>query len=192
MMHLYLRFHPNVLGVRAESCKIELEAMIEIVDAFIRKGNVFIPNATGLFELRERGFGDLKGRKLVLSTYEAFYLIEKGKIQVREKGGKRLELRDLVERFSAGRPEIWIKYLVYRDLRDRGYIVRETKRVHFEVHGKGAVRRLIYIIYEGAEASLKVLRSLLRFAVQQKRDLILAVVDRRTDIVYYSLSTLKI
>jgi tRNA-intron endonuclease len=192
MMHLYLRFHPNVLGVRAESCKIELEAMIEIVDAFIRKGNVFIPNATGLFELRERGFGDLKGRKLVLSPYEAFYLIEKGKIQVREKGGKRLELRDLVERFSAGRPEIWIKYLVYRDLRDRGYIVRETKRVHFEVHGKGAVRRLIYIIYEGAEASLKVLRSLLRFAVQQKRDLILAVVDRRTDIVYYSLSTLKI
>jgi len=80
-----------------------------------------------------------------------------------------------------------MRYLVYRDLRDRGYIVREEKKVDFEIYGKGAVRRLVSIVYEGQEASIKALSRLTSFALQEKKELILAVIDRRTDIVYYTL-----
>jgi tRNA-intron endonuclease len=169
----------------------EQTKVFEPYGARFERGKVFIPNASGLIDLRDRGFGDLRAGKLQLSPYESFYLLEKGRIRVAWKDGEA-QLRDLVDALSATRPDIWIKYLVYRDLRDRGYIVREHGRVDFEVHGKGALRRFISIIYEGGEASLKKLGDLLRHAQSEKKELVLAVVDRRTDIVYYTLTSLKV
>lgn len=156
--------------------------------------SVYIPYKSELMELRDRGFGDLKNSKLFLAPYESFYLVEKQKIRVFAKNTEReLDLRGLVQKFSVGKPKIWIQYLVYRDLRDRGYIVREsTKAFDFDIYGKGPLRRLISIVYEGGEASLKKLGKLLQYSDREKKELILAVLDRRTDIVYYTLSSLKV
>ena len=155
---------------------------------------VYIAYKSELMELRDRGFGDLKNDKLLLTPYESFYLLEKQRIRVFEKKAeKELDLRDLVRKFSVGKPEIWIKYLVYRDLRDRGYIVRESnKAFDFDIYGKGPLRRLISIVYEGGEASLRKLGKLLKYSENEKKELILAVVDRRTDVVYYTLSSLRV
>jgi tRNA-intron endonuclease len=155
---------------------------------------VYIPYKSELMELRDRGFGDLKNGKLSFTPYESFYLIEKQRIRVFDKKTEEeLTLRDVVKRLSVGKPEIWIKYLVYRDLRDRGYIVRESDRnFDFDIYGKGPLRRLISIVYEGGEANLRKLQKLLGYAEQEKKELILAVVDRRTDIVYYTLSSLHV
>jgi len=156
--------------------------------------STYIPYKPELMELRDRGFGDLKGNRLVLTAYESFYLHEKQRIVITDKRDRHeLTLRDLVRRFSVGKPAIWIKYLVYRDLRDRGYLVRESiKMFDFDIYGKGPMRRLISIVYEGGEASLKKLSKLLVFADRERKELILAVVDRRTDIVYYTLSSLHV
>jgi tRNA-intron endonuclease len=156
--------------------------------------SVYIPYKSELMELRDRGFGDLRKGKLLFTPYESFYLIDKQRIRVFDKKNeKELTLRDVVKRISVGKPEIWIKYLVYRDLRDRGYIVRESDRkFDFDIYGKGPLRRLISIVYEGGEASLRKLQRLLEHAEREKKELILAVVDRRTDIVYYTLSSLHV
>jgi tRNA-intron endonuclease len=160
--------------------------------AFSEARGICIPYKPDLMELRDRGFGDLRNDKLFLSPYESFYLIEKQKIRVFAKKTE-LDLRDVVRKFSVGKPEIWIKYLVYRDLRDRGYIVRESsKKFDFDIYGKGPLRRLISIVYEGGEASLRKLSKLLHYSDKEKKELILAVVDRRTDIVYYTLSSLRV
>jgi len=163
-------------------------------DTVVDSRGVFVVYKPELMELRDRGFGDLKAGKLHFAPYESFYLLEKQKIKVYDAKSKReLELKDLVRKFSVGKPEIWIKYLVYRDLRDRGYIVRESTRdFDFDIYGKGPLRRLISIIYEGGEASLRKLSNLLKYSDKEKKELILAVVDRRTDIVYYTLSSLKV
>lgn len=163
-------------------------------NTFVDAHGVFAPYKPELMELRERGFGDLKATKLHFAPYESFYLLEKQKIKVFDKKSEReLELRDLVRKFSVGKPEIWIKYLVYRDLRDRGYIVRESRQgFDFDIYGKGPLRRLISIIYEGGEASLRKLGKLLKYSEKEKKEVILAVVDRRTDIVYYTLTSLNV
>jgi tRNA-intron endonuclease len=163
-------------------------------NALFEGRTVYIPYKTELMELRDRGFGDLENDRLTFTPYESFYLVEKQKIQVfGKKNGNELYLRDLVQKLSVGKPEIWIKYLVYRDLRDRGYIVRESnKTFDFDIYGKGPLRRLISIVYEGGEASLRKLGKLLQYSESEKKELILAVVDRRTDIVYYTLSSLRI
>ena len=124
--------------------------MLEALEAYYEKRRIYLPRAGHLMELRERGFGHLKGEKVFLSPYETFYLVEKGRIRVvTQRRREELSLRDLVKKLLAGKPEVWIKYLVYRDLRDRGYIVREASDVDFEVHGKGPLRRLVSIIFEG-------------------------------------------
>ncbi len=167
--------------------------MSEIIDAYYEKRKVYMPLDENLTDLREKGFGSLVRNKIYLSVYEIFFLVDKGKIKVLDKKNEtELSLRELVQELSSRKPEIWIKYLVYRDLRDRGYIVREIEKVDFEIYSKGPNRRLIYIIYEGSEANIKKLNSLLDFALKERKDLILAVIDRRTDIVYYSLTEMKI
>jgi tRNA-intron endonuclease len=160
----------------------------EALDAYYKKRRVYIPESDRQMEFLDRGFGIRQGKKLELSPYEAFFLTEKGRIKVTDEDKQEnLSLHDLVTKLSMGKQEIWIRYLVYRDLRERGYIVRETKKVDFEIHGKGAERRLISIVYEGGESSLHELTNLLRYAARQKKELILSVIDRRTDLVYYSI-----
>jgi len=167
--------------------------LLEALEAYYEEKRIYLPRAGHLIELRERGFGHLKGDKIFLSPYETFYLLEKGRIRVvTQRRREGLSLRDLVKKLLVGKPEVWIKYLVYRDLRDRGYIVREASDVDFEVHGKGPLRRLVSIIFEGREASLEKLNQLLRYATRERKELVLAVIDRRTDIVYYTLGSLNI
>ena len=170
----------------------ESEKPFQVYEASLRTGEVFLPRASELMEMRERGFGTLRGRKLVLTSHEAFYLLEKGRITVEGKNRENITFEELVKSISTRQPAVWVKYLVYRDLRDRGYVVRECPVFDFEVHGKGPMRRYVYIIYEGGEADLKTLRTLLKRASRDKKDLILSVVDRRTDIVYYSLEFLRV
>ena len=170
----------------------EAEKPFQVYGAFLQSGVVFLPRASELMEMRERGFGNLKGKRLVLTPHEAFYLLEKGRITVEGKNKESITFELLVKSASTKEPTVWVKYLVYRDLRDRGYIVRECPVFDFEIHGKGPMRRYVYIVYEGGEADLKTLRKLLKRASRDKKDLILAVVDRRTDIVYYSLDFLRV
>ena len=170
----------------------EAEKPFQVYGAFLQSGVVFLPKASELMEMRERGFGNLKGKRLVLTPHEAFYLLEKGRITVEGKNKENITFELLVKSASTKEPAVWVKYLVYRDLRDRGYIVRECPVFDFEIHGKGPMRRYVYIVYEGGEADLKTLRKLLKRASRDKKDLILAVVDRRTDIVYYSLDFLRV
>jgi len=165
----------------------------EPVQAFLANNRVSVPLPDMPGELRERGFGTLRGKRIYFTVLEAIYLADKKRTKVLDSETKEeIVFADLVRKISQGKPEVWMKYLVYRDLRDRGYIVREEDVVDFEIYGKGAVRRLVSIIYEGREASIERLQSLLRVAVEEKKELILAVIDRRTDIVYYTLGQLSL
>ena len=164
---------------------------IEVLVAFLSKNKVYLKEPEKLMELREKAFGTLTDDKLFLSPYEAFYLVEKKRARVTdEKTTKEKTLQDLVTRLSVGKPTIWTKYLVYRDLRDRGYLVRESEGgFDFETFGKGATRRQVSIVFEGGESTLERLARLSAKANREGKDLVLAVIDRRTDIVYYTLNT---
>src|SRR2546425_12254080 len=101
---------------------------IEVLEAFLSKNKIYLKEPEKLMELREKAFGTLAEDKLFLSPYETFYLVEKRRARVTdEKTAKEKTLQHLVTKLSVGKPTIWTKYLVYRDLRDRGYLVRESE-----------------------------------------------------------------
>src|SRR5947209_19065466 len=96
--------------------------------AILSKNKIFLKQPEKLMELQEKAIETLVDRKLLLSPYETFYLVEKRRARVAdEKTGKEKTLQDLVTKLSVGKPTIWTKYLVHRDLRDRGYLVRESE-----------------------------------------------------------------
>jgi tRNA splicing endonuclease len=151
-----------------ENKPAETVVTVEVLEAFLSRGRVYLPESARTTELRERAFGTL----------------------LDEKTKKARNLHELVTQLSVGKPAIWTKYLVYRDLRDRGYLVREGESDYdFETFGKGAMRRLVSIVFEGGESTLEKLARLSAKANKDSKDLVLAVIDRRTDIVYYTLNT---
>jgi len=150
--------------------------------------------------LRKGGFGDLSknSKELTLEPVEALYLLsEKRIIVVEDKKEHELTFPAIIQHFRKGDAAIWTRYLIYRDLRSRGYVVRAGFGfgVDFRLYERGkygeqATKYMVFGMCEGIPIAIRKLNEILRFVQSTKKELILAVVDRRGEIVYYSLSPL--
>jgi tRNA-intron endonuclease len=93
----------------------------------------------------------------------------------------------------------WVNYLIYRDLRSRGYVVREGfgKDIDFRIYERGSYGKdtapyLILGTQEGKPLPIDDLATALQKCQSQKKELILAVMNRRGEIVYYSVGEMHI
>src|SRR3990172_9257905 len=68
-------------------------------------------------------FGEPVGEKVLYSFTEALYLLDKGKAEVWHKN-KILSLRNLLDKLRRLDKKIDVKYAVFKDLREKGYIVK--------------------------------------------------------------------
>jgi tRNA-intron endonuclease len=107
--------------------------------------------------------------------------------------------QDVLKRFQSADENAWLKYLIYRDLRGRGYVVREGfgLGIDFRVYDRGeygeeAAIYMIFGIREGQPVTLATLARAQMHVQSLKKKLVLAVVNRRGEIVYYSLSQLTL
>jgi len=151
-------------------------------------------------ELTNRGYGTKHDSKLTLTYYEALYLQSKNIIQIQQtKPKKPLTFQQLLDHYKTTDPNAWAKYLIYRDLRSRGYVAREGFGLgtDFRVYERGeygtaTATYLIYGIQEGRPITMDDLARTLRYAHSQKKQLVLAVLNRRGEVVYYSLGQLTL
>lgn len=170
------------------------------MEAILRNGKVVVASSEQAKSLYDNGYGTLDESKetLTLSSVEALYLLEEKRIRIiEEASGQAVSLSQLVDKFKASDEIVWTKYLIYQDLRRRGYVVRDGfgYGVDFRVYERGgfgdqAAKYIVYGISEGTPTPIETIREVLRFAQNMKRELILAVVDRRGEVVYYSISQL--
>jgi len=63
-------------------------------------------------------------RPLELSLLEAYYLAEKGRIEIIDHEGKEISLNEFHEYAKRYYEDFDYRYKVYKDLRERGYVVR--------------------------------------------------------------------
>lgn len=162
------------------------------------ESGIIVPALNEVNSLYQDGYGSLiaDSRLLKLKPFEVLYLVERQSIAViDEESREKLVFKELLWKFSAEDPVIWTRYMIYRDLRSRGFVVRDGPGlgVDFLVYERGAYGRkmpryLVYAIWEGAQDSLSHLSEILGAAEDADRVLRLAVVDRRGEIVYYTLS----
>jgi tRNA-intron lyase len=110
-----------------------------------------------------------------------------------------MTFQTLLTQYRKEDEEVWTKYLIYRDLRSRGYVVRDGfgLGVDFRLYARGtygqkAAKYLVYTLCEGTPMATKKLRDIHLIAQNMKKQLIIAVMDRRGEIVYYSLGSFHI
>lgn len=170
------------------------------VDASLNETVVTIMSPEGIKEFSTKGYGTDEDGKLRLTLYEALFLLGKGALTVRDKETKKkMTFQKLLKGFQQIDKDVWIRYLIYRDLRGRGYVAREGfgLGIDFRVYergdyGKETAKHLIFGIQEGKPVTLEKLARTQRYVQNLKKNLILAVINRRGEIVYYSLSELNL
>jgi len=137
---------------------------------------------------------------LTLAPWETLYLLDNKRIRVIDgETEEALDFQNLFRTFRNKDVEIWTKYLIYKDLRSRGYVVREGTSwgITFRVYARGTygdkvAKYLIFIVSEWNAVPISKIKEVLRLVQGMKRELIVVVIDNRGEIVYYSLSTLNL
>jgi tRNA-intron endonuclease len=165
----------------------------------LEKKGVKVPEERFMDALTSRGYG-MPGRKnFLLSFHEALYLVDKGMLGVEDDKGKEVDFQQLLRCYEAVNENAWANYLIFRDLRSRGYVVREGfgQGVDFRVYergeyGKGTAKYLIVSAQEGKPVAVERLSLWLKQSLSLKKELVLAVMNRRGEIVYYSVSELNL
>lgn len=141
----------------------------------------------------KRYFGNLTDEGLELSFIEALYLLEKEKIEIFDKNGETVTASDMYTIIRE--KQIFSHYLVYKDLRIRGYIVKtgfkygSDFRIYERGHspGDGHSNYLVKILSEEQEIKVRDFSSYVRVAHGVRKNLLLAVVDDEYDITYYDI-----
>ncbi|MBT8171756.1 tRNA-intron lyase [Candidatus Bathyarchaeota archaeon] len=186
-----------------DKAEIESEKIQDIefpLRATLQETYIAISLPEGIEEFSKKGYGIPKEGNLHLTFYEALFLLGKGAINVKdEKNKKNLVFQDLLTHFQSIDKDAWARYLIYRDLRSRGYVAREGfgMGIDFRLYergdyGKGTAKHLIFGIQEGQPVTVKKLARVQRYVQNLKKNLVLAVINRRGEIVYYSLSELNL
>ncbi len=133
-----------------------------------------------------------EGGRLALDRYEAVYLAEMERLEVAGPGGRSVAWPVVFRRAVRADRGFPVRYLVYRDLRQRGYVVRATPPpVAFAVLPRGGVlhktpsRYWVEALSERVPFDLARLFDLADRAQSAKKLLLLAVVDEESDLTYY-------
>jgi len=145
-----------------------------------------------------RLFGEYFDKKVHYSLPEALYLVEKKKIEV-YKNSRKLGFSTLMEAAKRIDKKIQVKFSVFRDLRDKGYILKTALKfgAEFRVYDKGSrpgkkhAKWILYPVSESDELTWHDFSAKNRVAHSTKKNLLVAVVDSEGGITYYEVGWIR-
>jgi tRNA-intron endonuclease len=165
------------------------------VDGELKDGKVLVRDPGRFGELEESGYGVREAKSLSLRDYEALYLLNSKKLNLVDKAGKPVDFESLAEETQRRARDSWTKFIIYRDLRSRGYVVREgfgfgtDLRVYERGdYPKKAARYVVFALDEGIERKVKDLQESVREMARMGKEAIIAVIERRGEVIYYRVS----
>ncbi len=154
----------------------------------------------------ESGYGkplpETKPNRLELELTEALYLLEREKIKVfvkKKTRKKTVKFKEFMKFAVDSILQFQAQYAVYRDLRERGYLVKTGFKfgTHFRVYDRGVKLRrgpktsrehtkwIVHAVAEEAAFSLSELSRAVRLAHNIRATMLWAVVDKESDVTYY-------
>ena len=167
----------------------------EPIVAKMSDSKILVDDKDRFSELEQAGYGERDGKKLYLRDHETLYLIHAGKLKLRDEKGKELSFDELAEKAQSRASDSWTKFMIYRDLRSRGYVVKDGFGfgTDLRVYERGdfpekAAKYVVFALDEGAETSVDKLRDSVKQIVKMGKEAIVAVIERRGEVIYYRVS----
>lgn len=141
----------------------------------------------------------LDGGKVQLSLLEAFYLKEKGKIKLAGPDGKEISAETYLKKAKKVEPNFWVKYCVFKDFRNRGYIIKTALKfgADFRVYDRGVkpgedhAKWVVFPVNEGSTLTWYEFAAKNRVAHSTKKRLLIAIVDEEADVTYYEIRWMR-
>ncbi len=149
-------------------------------------------------ELDKKGYGERREEELVLADFEALFLLYSGRLKL-VRGRKEVSLNDFVEYALKRDKAAWTRFLIYRDLRTRGYVAKDGFGfgVDFRTYDRGEygskpARYVVFGVNEGTEMPTDELKETVAQITRMGKMPIIAVVERRGEVIYYRVSKARL
>ena len=156
-----------------------------------------ISNKNMIRDLDQKGFGEIENGKLLLKSFETLYLLYTKKLLLK-KNKKQIDFDNFMSLCQKNNPEILTKFLIFRDLKNRGYVVKDGFGFgsDFRVYERGNyglkdAKFLIFAFNEGTQQKIGKLYKNITEITKMGKEPIIAVIERRGEIIYYKINKMN-
>jgi len=159
----------------------------------LENGDMILKDKEYIQKLYSSGFGSMRGEVLKLDPLEVLYLVYTNRARVLENG-KEIPFKTLVRMFQKNYSDIWIKFLIYHDLRQRGFITMKGYTTGLELRvaekkaEKNRPKTIVFGLVEGRKVKFSSIRFMIDRAMSLGKNVVLAIVDKEGNITYYTVS----
>lgn len=161
----------------------------------LAENKVIVADSTLKGMLVEKGFGESRGKLLVLDLIEALFLFSREKLCVCDTKGKRLSEKKIFDLGLKKDKKFYSKFVVYANLREKGYCIKTGLKFGFDfrVYPKGEkvgsahTQYVINVVPESERLSMHQLSRMTRLAGNLHAKVLQAVVDSEDAVNFYLL-----
>ena len=159
------------------------------------QGKILVVDEAEASQIHNKGFYGVpqSGGSLKLDLIEAIYLVESERLEVFSEGDK-MSASDLLRLAHKTWEGFEVLYLVYRELRQRGYVVKLGQHpLDFRVFPRGGSpnktpsKWWVAAISERSTFDLGKLMDDLDRTTEVRKKMLLAIVDEESDVTYYEV-----
>ena len=147
--------------------------------------------------LEQKGYGEITKEQFFLKPFESLYLMYYDKLKL-HKAKKIIDFDSLLESCIKYDEDALSKFLIYRDLRTRGYTAKAGFGFgnDFRVYERGdfgqkGAKYLVFGLSEGKQEKVGHLQKKIEQITQMGKEPIIAVIERRGEIIYYKISRMN-
>ncbi len=172
----------------------------DFVIAALTGERVVTENSDAARELYNQSrFGTLLDGKVQLSFIEVFYLLEKERLLLQDGRGKAINSEQFLKKAQKLDANFWVKFCVFRDIRNRGYIIKTALKfgAEFRVYDRGVkpgedhAKWIVYPVHEASTLTWHDFSAKNRVAHSTKKRLMMGIVDEEGDVTYYEVRWLR-
>lgn len=173
----------------------------KIIKALFLNERVITENSEESKLLYEKNTFGIKNKddRVELSLLETAYLLEKTTIILLDGKNKEINSEKFIQKASKIEPNFWIRYCVFKDLRNRGYIIKTALKfgADFRVYERGIkpgdehAKWIVYAVSEGKTMTWYDFAAKNRVAHSTKKKLMIGIVDDEGDVTYYEVKWAK-
>lgn len=173
----------------------------EPIKAYFEHEKIVTENTDAARELYNQSrYGKLlPDGRVHLAITETMYLLERGKVALLTGKGREITTGQFLKKAAKAQQNFWIKYSVFKDIRDRGYIIKTALKFGavFRVYDRGVkpgddhARWILYPVHEGDKLTWQEFSAKNRVAHSTKKRLLIGVVDDEGDVSYWECRWLR-
>ncbi len=160
----------------------------------LKDDSVFLEQKEGSQFYNRGNYGYPVKRNFELDLIEACYLMESGRLNV-TSDGRDMSFEDMFGYASSKLEDFDIKYIVYRDIRQRGCIVKNDEGpFDMSVYERGktimhsAPQFYLKAVSERSATDIGTFDADIAEAARKEKDLLYGVVDEEGDLTYYMMN----